>query len=84
MDQTFSNNKINNNDDNKQWQHSNQLGKVDPLTNKIKHQKIMTINLEIRWGGGMKITFSNNTINNNNENKKFDFYGWGISKMLIS
>ena len=52
MDKTFSNNKINNNDENKQWQHSNKLGKVDPLTKKIKHQKIMTINLEMRWGGG--------------------------------
>ena len=43
MEKTFSNNKINNNDDNKQWQHSNKLGKVDPLTKKIKHQKIMMI-----------------------------------------
>ena len=50
MDKTFSNNKINNNDDNKQWQHSNKLGKVDPLT-KNKTSKNMTINLEIRWGG---------------------------------
>ena len=32
----------------------------------------------------MKITFSNNAINNNNENKQFDFTGWGMSKMLIS
>ena len=51
MDKTFSNKKINKNDDNKQWQHSNKLGKVDPLTKETKHQKIMTINLEIRWGG---------------------------------
>ena len=34
MDKTFSNSKINNNDDNKEQQHSNQLGKVDPLTKK--------------------------------------------------
>ena len=34
MDKTFSNNKTNNNDDNKQWQHSNKLRKVDPSTKK--------------------------------------------------
>ena len=74
MDKTFSNNKINNNDDNKQWQHSNKLGKVNPLTKKFRN----------KMRGGRKITFSNNTINNNNENKQFDFTGWCMSKMLIS
>ena len=49
----------------------------------MKNQKIKTKKLEIRWGG-RKITFSNNKINNNNENKQFDFTGWGMSKMLIS
>ena len=57
MDKTFSNNKINNNDDNKQWQHSNKLGKVDTLRKKIKDQRIKTIYLEIRWGGEGKWPF---------------------------
>ena len=39
MDKTFSNKKINNNDDNKQWQHSNQLGQVYPSTTKNKTSK---------------------------------------------
>ena len=45
------------------------------LEQKNKTSKNYDNKLRNKMRGGRKITFSNNTINNNNENKQFDFTG---------
>ena len=45
------------------------------LEQKNKTSKNYDNKLRNKMRGGRKIIFSNNTINNNNENKQFDFTG---------
>ena len=45
------------------------------LLQKNKTSKNYDNELRKKMRGGRKISFSNNTINNNNENKKIDFTG---------